>query len=97
MESNGAGPSIRRYLAAADELQRGSGLDNADALIAAERQQVFAIPGDDEIGLGGQGASKHVIVVGIIGDDARHIEGFGQFDRLDVIGHDVRSGATDEG
>lgn len=58
---------------------------------------MFAVIGDDEVGVGGERASRHVIVVGIVGNDARHVEGLDQFDGLDVIGYDVCSGATDEG
>lgn len=85
------------FLAAVDDLQSLSGIDDADALIAAQRQQMLAITGDDEIGLGGERTGKYMVIVGIVRHDTRHVEGFSQIDRLDVIGHDTLSGATDEG
>lgn len=32
------------------------------------------VAGDDQIGLGGKRAGEHMIVVGIVGDDARHLD-----------------------
>lgn len=52
--------------------ERFRSIDDVDALIAAERQQVFAIPGDDEVGFGRERASKHVIIVGIVEHHAWH-------------------------
>jgi hypothetical protein len=51
-----------------DDLTRG---DVGDALVAADGQQMLAIPGDDQLGPCGAGRRDDVIAIGTVGDDAR--------------------------
>jgi hypothetical protein len=51
------------------DLTRG---DDGDAQMAADGQQVLAVAGDDQLGSGGHGRSNDVIVIGVIGYEARH-------------------------
>ena len=41
----------------------------------AERQQMLAIPGDDEICLRSHGDSDDLIIIGIVLDHARYLDG----------------------
>ena len=52
-----------------DEGERFCGAHDADAVIGLEVEKM-RVAGDDKVGLGGQRAGKHVIVVGI-GEDGR--------------------------
>jgi hypothetical protein len=54
--------------------------------MTAERQQVFTIPGDDQIGLRGDCGGDDLIVIDIAGHDPRYGRGRDQLDDLDVIG-----------
>ena len=75
-----AGPSLT-----ADESQRPSGIDNGDARVTTQRQQVLAIPRDDQVSLGGHRGGDDLIVIDIAGHDAWHGHGSDEFDDLDVI------------
>jgi hypothetical protein len=69
-----------------DEPQRLGRIDDSDAGMTDERQQVFAITGDDQVGLCGHGGGDDLIVIDITGHDPRHGGGRDQFNDLDVIG-----------
>src|SRR5882757_1779596 len=78
-------------------LQSLAGLDDGDALMAAQGQQVLAVARDDQVGTGGDGGGEHLVVVGVGGHHARHLEGLDQFDRCDVVGEHVARRLADEG
>ncbi len=52
-----------------DDLTRG---DDCDALVSADGQQMLSIPGDDQPGPCSHGRRDDVIVIGIVGEDARY-------------------------
>lgn len=51
---------------AGDAPESLSSLDDLDALMAAQGQQVFAVAGDDEIGVRGDRGGDDPIVIGIL-------------------------------
>ena len=60
---------------AVDEPQRLGHIDDGDAGMRAERQQMLTIPGDEQIGLRGDGGRDDLIVIDIAGHDPRHGRG----------------------
>lgn len=58
--------------------QNLGGIDDGDALMAADREQMLTIARDDEMDADGQGRSKHLIIVGVTAHHARHVDGFHQ-------------------
>ena len=69
-----------------DPAQCLRGIDDGDAGMSAERQQMLTIPGDDQIGLRSEGGGDDLLVIDIAGHDPRHVSGRDQLDDLDVIG-----------
>ncbi len=69
-----------------DPAQCLHGIDDGDAGMTAERQQVLAIPGDDWVGLRRDCGGDDLIVIDITGHDPRHGGRRDQFNDLDVIG-----------
>jgi hypothetical protein len=80
----------------ADEPQRLRRIDDGDAGMTTERQQMLAITGDDQVGLRGHGGGDDLIVVNIAGHDPRPGGGCDQFYNLDVIGEYRGCRLTDE-
>jgi hypothetical protein len=78
----------------ADEPQRLRHVDDGDT---GERQQVLAIPGDDQIGLCGHRGGNELIVIDIARHDPRHAGRRDQFNDLDVVGEHRGCGLIDEG
>jgi hypothetical protein len=55
--------------------ERILGGEDGDALMGADGQQVPAVAGDDQFGVGGDGSGDDVIVIGIPLDHAGHVDG----------------------
>jgi len=56
-----------------DVLHRLRGRKNRDASVVAAQAVQITVAGDDEIGLPGESTGEHLVIVGILRDDARHI------------------------
>lgn len=65
--------------------EEGRGSQNSDALKAAERRQID-VTRNNAIGADGASRGNEVIVIGIIGHQARHLDGFGQIDCFHTTG-----------
>lgn len=57
--------------------ERFGGFDDCNTLMAAERQQMLAIPGDDQVGARRDCGGNDLIVIDIAGHHARHAAGIG--------------------
>lgn len=55
--------------------------------MAADGQQMLAVPGDDQLGSRGYGRCDDVIVIGVVGHDARHAGRRHQADERGVLRH----------
>lgn len=62
---------------AGDLPERFGGFDDRNTLMAAERQQMLAIPGDDQVGARRDCGGNDLIVIDIAGHHARHAAGIG--------------------
>lgn len=58
--------------------------DDVDALMAAQGQQMLAIPRDDQIGTRRDSGSNDLVVIDITDHHTRHGNGLHQLDGLDV-------------
>lgn len=65
ISSLAAATAVCHWLPCLDHRHGLSGGDDGDALEALEDQEMLAIAGDDQIGLGRLGGGEHRIIVGI--------------------------------
>lgn len=65
-------PAFRFLRLSADQLDGLVRRNDGDALILPAQAEQMLVAGDDQTRLSGQGASEHMIVVGIVLDHARH-------------------------
>lgn len=86
------GSGLESCLKPLDELPGG---DDGDALVAADSQQVLAIPGDDQLGSRGHGRGDDVIIIGIVGHHARHTGRRDQADKRGVLRHQLRDAGSE--
>lgn len=80
----------------ADDLHRVCRRNDGDTLVAAEREQMLLVAGDDQISVGGDRTGEHMIIIGIVGHHARRVDGFNQFDDLDEIGEHLARALADD-
>ena len=80
-----------------DTSDRLSRLDDVDALMAAQGQQMFAISRDDQNGARCDSSGNDLIVIDIADHHTRHGDGFDQFDGVDLIGQHRTGGHVDQG
>ena len=74
-------------------LQGGRGGENRDALILVQIEQV-AIAGDDEVGLGGERASEHVVVIRITAGWGRQRLWLNDLSQAGVVLHELCGGES---
>lgn len=84
------GPQIAALRLSGDALHRLNRCDDRDALIVPTEAEQMLVPGDDEIGLGRDGTGEHMIVVGIVGDHARHVGRRGHGSEAPDLAHDAK-------
>ena len=69
-------------------------IDDGDAIVTTDRQQMPTIARDYEINSGSDGGSDDLVVIDVAKDHAWHIRRLHQLDERDVIRHHVTHGPS---